>query len=298
MEPLKHKAWKGKSRGGFLGHFYFIITLKYLGLRAAYLHLLLVVPYFIPFAPKATRAIWYYNRKIIKYGWLKSVVMIFVHYYRFGQTIIDKLACSFGLTNRFKFEFDNYSQFLDKLNSGEGVVIIGAHVGAWEVGSSFFDDYGKKINIVMYDAEYQKIKNVIKDNSGGRNYKVIALNEDAFASLVKIKSALNDSEYVCFQGDRFMNDGNTFFAEFMGQKARFPKGPFLVASRMGVPVVFYFAMRESGRKYRFHFTMAQQPVRKPGVKPEEVLFEQYKDELEKVVRKYPQQWFNFYQFWK
>ena len=36
--------------------------------------------------------------------------------------------------------------------------MIGAHVGNWEIGAPFFDEYGKKINIVMFDAEHEADK--------------------------------------------------------------------------------------------------------------------------------------------
>ena len=297
MEQPKQTEWKGKSRGGSLGHLFFILTIKYLGIGVAYTLLLFVVPYFVPFSPKSTKSIWYYNRRILRYGLFKSVAMIFVSYYRFGQTLIDKIACAGGLTYKYKFQFDNYSEFLERLNGGGGVVIIGAHIGSWEMGGSFFSDYGKKINIVMYDAEYQKIKKVVEQNASGKNYKVIPLNEDPITSIIKIKNALDSNEYVCFQGDRFMNNDNTITANFLGQEAKFPSGPFLIASRMQVPVVYYFAMRERGRKYRFYFKIAEPAIRRKGSRPELDLFRQYKDELENVVAQYPQQWFNFYQFW-
>lgn len=297
MATHKQAEWKGKSRGGSLGHLFFILTIKYLGVGAAYTLLLFVVPYFIPFAPKATASIWYYNRNILHYSRLKAALMLFVSYYRFGQTIIDKVACSGGLVNKFKFEFDNFSNFIEQLNRGEGVVIIGAHIGSWEMGGSFFEDYGKKMNIVMYDAEFQKIKDVVEKHSAGRNYKIIPLNEDPITSILKIKMALDANEYVCFQGDRFLNTEKTITTQFMGQDAKFPLGPFLVASRMKASVIFYFAMREKGRCYKFYFKQALPIARKAGVHPEFELFEQYKKELEQVVHKYPQQWFNFYHFW-
>ena len=40
--------------------------------------------------------------------------------------------------------------------------MIGAHVGNWEIGAPFFDEYGKKINIVMFDAEHKRIKEILE----------------------------------------------------------------------------------------------------------------------------------------
>ena len=108
---------------------------------------------------------------------------------------------------------------------------------AWEIGSSFFGSYGDKINIVMFDAEYEKIKEAIRSNQG-KSYKVIPVNNDSFETIFKIKNILDAGEYVCFQGDRYLNDSKKQSACFLGAEANFPSGPFLIASRMRKPVGF------------------------------------------------------------
>ena len=67
---------------------------------------------------------------------------------------------------------------------------------------------------------------------------------------------------------------------------------------MKVPVVFYFAMREPGRTYRFHFFVAEPVTRSKENKAETALLEQYTATLEHILKRYPEQWFNYYSFWK
>ena len=117
-----------------------------------------------------------------------------------------------GLSDRYKFEFDNYEIFLKLLNDG-AVTIIGAHVGCWEVGSEFFGDYASKLNIVMYDGEYQKIKEILKQR--GVKYKIIPINEGGVESLLNIKQAIDSNEYICFQGDRYVENRNTCEVNFL-----------------------------------------------------------------------------------
>lgn len=290
--------WKGKTRGGTTGYGIFIWLLKHCGLGAAYTLLLFVVPYFALFAPKATSACWQYWRKIHHKGFFESIWMILRHYYRFGQVIVDKISALAGFEKKFEYDFENYEHFLEILNGDTGVVMIGAHFGNWEIGGQFFGDYGKKINIVMFDAEYQKIKDQINKETGGRNYNVIPVNEDSMESIFKIKEVLDNKEYVCFMGDRFVNEDKVLKHDFMGKPAKFPAGPFLIASRLHLPVVFYFSEKESRYKYSFNFFFAEQPKRKPGEKPEQQLLDQYIGILESRVKIHPEQWFNFYHFWE
>ncbi len=244
--------------------------------------------YFVPFAPKATRAIWKYNRTILQYSRVKSFFKLYQHYYVFGQTIVDKVALNKGLANKFSYRFDNYQEFLRVINSGP-VIMIGAHVGCWEIGSAFFSEYKKKINVVMWDAEYQKIKNMIDAET--HRYNVIPINEGSIEALVSVKSAIDRSEPVCFLGDRYFSKESATAVKFMGKDFLFPKGPTLLAAKFKVPVIFYFAMKEKKRSYRFCFHIVEEEM------SQEALLQSYASTLEEIVTRYPQQWFNFYDTW-
>lgn len=97
----------------------------------------------------------------------------------------------------------------------------------------------------MFDAEHERIKEILEKNASTRDYKIIPVNEDNLTHVFRITEALERKEYVCFQGDRYLNKEKLLSSPFMGKEAEFPMGPFLLASKMRVPVVFYFAMREA-----------------------------------------------------
>lgn len=294
MPKRTEKQWDGKSRGGRFGYQFFVYTIRLLGIRCAYCFLAFIVIYFIPFAPKATKAIWKYNRQIRDLGIWASIKELYCHYYVFGQTLIDRVAMKGGLADKYHYAFDNYDRFLEILNSGQGVVMIGAHIGCWEAGAGFFGSYGKNINIVMLDAEHKQIKEVLDENADKENnYKIIPLNKDIIEAMLQIKIALNNGEYICFNGDRYMAKEHVATIDFFGTQAMFPMGLFKIAAKCRVPIVFYYSMREPDCTYRFMF---EEVVIDRKTTPEMIL-EQYAHSLEKVVRKYPRQWFNFYDFW-
>lgn len=108
-----------------------------------------------------------------------------------GQTIIDRVAIGSGMADRYKFEFENYDAFLRLLDGGRGAVIIGAHVGCWGTGAGFFGDYARKMHLVMYDAEYRRIKNVMDKHCKQEGYKVIPVNEGGIESILRIKEVLD-----------------------------------------------------------------------------------------------------------
>jgi len=291
-------GWKGKTRGGLFGYRFFIALINLAGVKAAYAFLCLVVIYFIPFAPAATRSVCQLAHRL-GYGFLKSTLLLFRNYYSLGRILIDNVALGEGKKDAYHFHFgENYPDFLKLLDSGKGVVLISAHVGNWEIGAPFFSDYGKKMNIVIFDAEYQKIKKLLEAHRKEQDYKFIPVNNDSLAHVFLIKDALDRLEYVCFQGDRHVAGSQVLHTEFLGKEAAFPAGPFLLAAKMQAPVVFYFALREKGMSYSFNFVIAQPVVKGNGVRPEQQLLEQYRSLLEKIARKHPEQWFNYFDFWK
>ena len=291
MDKQTDRKWKGQSRGGKTGNAIFVHTIRLFGVRCASVLLAFVAVYFIPFAPKATKAIWSYNRKRLGYGRIRSAVELYMHYFVFGQTLIDKIALKSGMKDRFHFIFDNYERFLEIINGDQGVIMIGAHVGCWEAGSVFFGDYGKKINIVMFDVERQEIREVLEKESQDSNYKIIPVNQGSIEAILQIKIALNEGEYVCFNGDRHIDKATAVEKDFLGGKAHFPIGPFRIAAKCRVPVVFYYSVREKGCTYRFMFTEVA------GKTDADTLLDTYVRSLEDTVKDYPRQWFNFYEFW-
>lgn len=292
------KKWKGQTRGGLFGYLFFVYLIRIFGVRFAYFFLGIILVYFIPFAPKATRATWKYGRERLKYGVLKSIILLFKNYYRLGQILIDKVALGMGKTKSYHFKFDNYDEFISLLNRDTGVVMIGAHIGNWEIGTPFFDKYGKKINIVMFDNEHQRIKEVLERHSVKQDFKIIPVNKDSLAHVFDITKALSQHEYVCFQGDRFVHEEKLLESTLLGAKAKFPLGPFLLASKMKTPVVYYFAMRESKRTYRFKFFVHEHIETVKGVRSEQTLLDTYTKALDEMLKIYPEQWFNYYDFWK
>ena len=294
---MAEKQWEGKSYGTPLGYKIFIFFFKYLGLRFAYLNLTYVVLFFVIKCRKERNAIWFYYRQILKYSVLKSSLKIYSHFFVFAQTIVDKVAIRYGFSHKFKYTFENADEAIALMSTPQGAIFLGAHIGSWEVGSHIFSKYDKTMNILMVDAEYQRIKNVIEKSGEDPGYKIIPINEDSIEAILRVKKALADGEILGIQGDRYIDEKRKKEVEFLGRKADFPEGPFLMASKLRTPVVIYFAMREK-MSYNFIFKYGDNKERLSAKDYQEKIFNEYLKLLEETVKRYPQQWFNFYSFWK
>jgi len=149
----------------------------------------------------------------------------------------------------------------------------------------------------MYDNEHADIKEVLEENrSADASFRIIPVNKDPLAHVFMISEALDEGELVCFLGDRYVNEDKLLTSELMGHKADFPFGPFHLAARLKVPVFFYFAVREKDMTYRFSFVNAEKPVSRKG--GEDIILDQFIKSLENEMKQHPEQWYNYYDFWK
>jgi predicted LPLAT superfamily acyltransferase len=224
--------------------------------------------------------------------------MTYCNFYRFAQILIDRVAIPAKLAEGFTYRFDDgYTGLLRILDGSAGCILMSAHVGNWDIAGEFFGNYGPRLNVVMLDAEHRRIKGLLDAVTGNKNYKVIAIRDD-MSHVFEIGAALVNKEYVCFQGDRYLPGAPTVTRPLLGAPAQFPAGPFQTAARSHTPVVFFFAVRERGRCYRFCFHPAQID---PALSKKDLsasLATQYVQALEEILHRYPGQWFNFYDFWK
>ncbi|MCB0465043.1 MAG: lipid A biosynthesis acyltransferase [Aequorivita sp.] len=285
--------WEGKSKGTVLGYKIFIFFIRKLGVRAAYGLLYFVALYYVFFAGKSTHSIFYYFRKRLKYALPKSLFSIYKSYYVFGKTIIDKAAISSGLKSQFTYECDGVENIINLLDKQQGGIMISAHVGNFEIAEFFFEeiDTRSQISLVTTDAEHRNIKEYMEKVTMRSNVKFILVKED-MSHIFEINNALRNGELVCFTGDRYMKDSKTLAESLMGKQANFPAGPFLLASRLNVPVLFVYVMKETNKHY--HLYARQVEVKNRDAQG---LLKKYTESVEWILKKYPLQWFNYFDFW-
>ena len=285
--------WDGKSRGTVLGYKIFVFFIKKAGIKSAYFILYFVASYYFIFLKKSNRSIFYYFKERLGYSYFKSKKMVFMSYYTFGQTILDKVSISAGMQNSFTYEFDGVEILKKLLEEKKGGVLISAHIGNFEIAEHFFSeiDIDFQINLVTTDLEHSTIKNYLEKITKKSSIKLILIKDD-LTHIFEINAALARNELVCFTGDRYFEGVKSLSEELLGQEAKFPAGPFLIASRLKVPVVFVYVMKEKNLHYHLYTREAQVNHRN-----ENALLKEYTQSLESMLKEYPLQWFNYFDFW-
>lgn len=293
--------WKGKSKGNALGYKIFILSIKHLGLNFSYLILRFVSLYFFLFSKEEKKQIKWYYLNIHKSTLIQSYKGIYKSFYALGVSLIDKIGVLSNSIPAFNINFDGEEYLHELANNRQGGIIVGAHIGNWEIAGQLMKRIDIKVNIVMKLNEKEAIANVLKNNTGGHSFNTIGITDD-FSYLIEIKKALDNNEFIILHGDRYIDKSNVIEMDFLGRKALFPKGPFLLSIKFRKPIIFAFALKESKKDYHFY---ASKPIYKTKrTLPKDInketsfLIKNYIQQLEALVRKHPEQWFNFYKFWQ
>jgi predicted LPLAT superfamily acyltransferase len=202
-----------------------------------------------------------------------------------------------GFGKRFTFDFEGEEHLREMKNGG---LLVSAHVGNWEIAGQLLNRLEKRINILLLDAEHQQIKQYLSGVLTNRNVNFIVIRED-FSHLNEIREAFAKGEIIAMHGDRFIEGNKVMMFDFLGKPAPFPVGPVNIASRFGVPVSYVYAIKETNRHYHFYATpLRNVPFSRNLEKRDEYLreaLEAFVRSFERIVRKYPLHWFNYYDFW-
>ncbi|WP_294206420.1 lipid A biosynthesis acyltransferase [uncultured Chryseobacterium sp.] len=287
--------WKGKSKGSIAGYKIFVWCIRNIGVRSSYFVLYFVAAYYFLFLNKSSRSIRYYFHNRLRYSTLKAKWSVFKSYFTFGTVLIDKTAISAGLRDQFTYEFDGIENLRNLLAAKKGGILISAHIGNFEIAEHFFADidFDCQINLVTTDQEVTAIKEYLDSVAVKKSTTKFIYVKDDMSHIFEINDALSRNELICFTGDRYFEGSKYLEGELLGKSARFPAGPFLIASRLGVPVVYVYVMKEKKLHYHLYARMAENVKKRDA----QGLLSSYTKNLETMVRKYPLQWFNYFDFW-
>jgi predicted LPLAT superfamily acyltransferase len=285
--------WNGKSKGNVTGYKIFLTTIKIFGLPLTYFILRFVTYYYFVFEKKSRESIEEFYKNTLKFSVDKVKKTSRKNFLYFGQTLLDRAAFLIGKGDRFTYTFKNEQYLIDMKNASNGGILLSGHVGNWEIAGNLLKmRVTSTINVLMLDEEEKKIKQYLKGTTGGSYFNIIPIKND-LSHVIKVNNALSNNEFVAIHADRYLEGSKFIELDFFGKKAKFPLGPFIIASKFNAPVTFVFAVKE--KKYHYLLSATTPIINK--LTPEEIA-KRFVIEFEKKVILHPEQWFNYYDFYK
>lgn len=284
--------WDGKTLGPLIGYQIFVLLIKTTGLGFSYLILKIVSYYYFLSETKKRNLMVDFYKRSLNYSPTEAGRLTRENFYILGQTLVDGVAFLIGKGKRFTHSFDGEQYLIDMKNGGKGGILLSAHLGNWDTAGNLLKKrVTSKINVVMLDEEVEGVKNFLENTTGGSRFNIIPIKND-LSHIILINNALSNNEFVAIHADRFLEGAKYIEMDFLGRKAKFPLGPFIIASKFNAPVSFVFAVK----KGKYHYELSSTQPIDERLKQEKFA-ESYVYELEKKVKATPEQWFNYFDFY-
>ena len=235
------------------------------------------------------------------FGRPASMWQVMRHIHRFAGTILDRM---FLLGDRFK-GFDVRVEGLEELTSriqpGRGVLLLGAHVGSFEVLRVLAaDEPDVRVCAVLDTQKTPALTELLHALNPAIARNVIDASRPSTEIVLALGEAVESGALATLLADRARTHESTVVVDFMGAPAAFPAAPFLIGSLLKVPVVLCFGMYRGGNRYDLYFEAFADRLEIPrrARKTElRVIAQRYAARLEHYVRQDPYNWFNWHDFW-
>ena len=274
--------------------------MRLLPARMAYGFAIFPVVYYFIAKPKARRSAYIlFHRLGYRGGRLKRWWFAARQIHMFAQIIMDNMYL--GLFGNRKFTIHEFGTelFLDQIKRGKGLMLLSAHVGNWHLAVNFMHNTKTHVHLVMDDARseaVQKAMDAAKDHS---DHLTLHAADQGPALAFELTAALRRGEVVIIAGDRTRGEGRKTQVPFLGKPAYFPTAPLLLAKAAGAPVCTALTFRRRMHEYDcYGLGPFEAPEDTPVKARAEYITAAFAGTLETYLRKYPTQWFNFYDFWE
>ena len=290
---LAEKQWDGTTYGNGLMHRWLIGLLRRIDVRIIY-----VFAYVFVVPPCLLRPgykfIYRYFRERFGLSPLAAFWKTYLQHGMFAQAIIDKFAMYAGKT--FDIDIEGYEHFQTLATKPEGFVQLSSHVGNYEIAGYSLVAENKPFNALVFFGEKASVMENRMKMFEHTNIRMIPIRED-MSHLFELDSALSNGQTVSIPGDRIWGSSKAVTVNILGKEARLPMGPFKVITTRALDAIVVHVVKVAARRYKIFVTPLNYDKEASRNTQVEQLSTQYAAEVERVVRLYPTQWYNYFPLW-
>lgn len=307
MSPPSRRATGGWTADPERSNFWTLRLMRWIAVTAgrpvARLVLHPITLYFLLVNGKARRASLNYLVRAL--GRPTHWIDAYRHIHCFASTILDRV---YFLQERFdQFEVSDVGGVAlhARLAAGEGVMLVGAHLGSFEALRATAQGRGVPIAMLMFEENARLINAALAAVAPHVQLHTIALGKPG--AMLQLRRWLDDGGLAGLLADRTLPDqsnrSKAVWLDFLGQPARFSDGPFRLSAMLRCRVVFMAGLYRGGNRYDLRFIEladfradADAGGLDFDTRVRDAL-QRYVTLLDALCRESPYNWFNFYDFW-
>jgi predicted LPLAT superfamily acyltransferase len=229
------------------------------------------------------------------------------HFAAFAENILDKMLLWGGAFDTASVATHGAAPLVEMIAARRGALLVCSHLGNLDLCRVMAHDVPDlKLTVLVHTRHAQAFNAMLAQIDPRSSLNLMQVTEITPATAMLLAERVERGEFVVIAGDRVpvSAGGRVAYADFLGQRAAFPVGPYILASVLDCPLYMLFARREEGtraRRFGLHFELLAESVKLPRKGRDEALAAlagQFAARLEHHCLRSPLEWFNFYDFWQ
>ena len=177
---------------------------------------------------------------------------------------------------------------------GKGVVLVAGHLGNWELSGAYVAARGIPCHPIARGMSNPLSERLFRQTRERLGMHVMHDQE----AVRRVPRILRDGGAVGFLSDQATVGLASTVVPFFGRPAKTPRGAAVFALRNDVPVVLIQAVRQPDGRYVFHAERIRLTTSGDRERDVDDLIARFSMALERLVRKYPGQYFWQHRRWK
>ncbi len=187
-----------------------------------------------------------------------------------------------------------FENLLEAYSRNKGVIVVSGHFGNWEMAGEFIASKGIRVGAIVKRQRNPYVNDYIENRRKGSKIHLI-YKKRSFRGIVK---ELKNGSAIAFLSDQAANKQGIKL-NFLGRPASVNIGAAKLALKFSVPIVFCYSLREPDNSLSLHF---HKPIfieeLDGNQKNVNYITQALNNEIENVVKKYPENWFWVHKRWK
>jgi KDO2-lipid IV(A) lauroyltransferase len=174
-----------------------------------------------------------------------------------------------------------------------GKILVTAHMGNWEVGGYYIGrviGHHIMVGFPEQDGGVEKFRQERRQSAG----HTTLIARQGLSTLFRLRSALEKGESVVVLADRAV-DNDRIGVAFRGRPAHFLKSPALLAQLTRAPILPVAVVCEGQGEYSAH---VGEPIHSHDGSDAGGLMQRVADFFGTILERYPDQWYNFFPYWR
>jgi predicted LPLAT superfamily acyltransferase len=305
MKPAAGRHWASINEVSFVAGMRLLFWIcRVFGRWPFRLVLYPVLLWYVATKPAARRASASYLERVAARGGeapagLRGVLR---HFASFAENILDKMLLWGGLFDTSTVSCHGNAPLLRMIAEGRGALLVCSHLGNLDLCRVLSQQTpGLKLTVLVHTRHARAFNDMLAQLDPRSQLNLLQVTEVTPATAMMLSERVARGEFVVIAGDRIPVSPNprVVHADFLGRRAAFPVGPYVMASVLDCPLYMLFSRRQGARQ-ELHFELLRESVRLPRKDREAALAAlaaDYAARLEFHCVRSPLEWFNFYDFW-